>query len=224
MHLIDMTLPIGATEYAKVQVNDCVTAQKTIETHIWHLQQDKVKYDARVHWFHHWGMSGTYIDLPGHIVETDDGKRADNLPLECLYRLPATRIQLDKASGAGRISADELASAAENNPAPGGALVLNALGRKQFDQISERSVYLGRDAVEWLLQFDIKLFISDVYESNQSPQGVFSLFFAAGICTICNPINLWQLPSNSFFITALPLRFADATQLPCRLLAEIEER
>ena len=122
---------------------------------------------------------------------------------------------------AGRIGARELSAACP----PGkeaGALILNALGRRRFDDIVERTVYLGKDAVEWIIDAGFHLLVSDVFESNTDPQQVFNMLFARRVATVCCPINLHQIKQPIVRLTALPLRFAQATQLPCRVVVEVD--
>jgi len=222
MTLVDLTLAIPESEPEKDAPAAPCREQRTIATREWRIGQSAQSYCARVHYFTHWGMAGTYIDFPGHIVETDDGADAATVPLERLFRLNATVIRLDREDGSGKISADELAAASPAVP-PGDALVLNALGDRRFDQIAERSVYLGRDAVAWVVARGVTLLVSDVYESDTDPQGVFLDLFRHGVYTVCYPVNLHRLTQPMVTLTVLPLRFEKATQLPCRVVAELDD-
>ena len=100
------------------------------------------------------------------------------------------------------------------------ALVINALGAARFDEIEERSVYLELDAVEWIIASGVQLVVADVYES-RALHGVFPALFAAGIATVCCPVNLHQLITPEVRLTVLPVRFPGVTQLPCRVVAEV---
>lgn len=222
MQIIDLTLPIATSEEEKLAPDAPWQETDTIHARQWPIGEGDAAYTARVHYLSHWGMAGTYIDFPGHIVETDDGDDAASVPAEKLYRLQASVIRLDRASGSGRISAGELAEAAPK-PAAGQALIVNALGSRRFDEIEDRSVYFGRDAVRWIIDTGVHLLVSDVYESDTDPQGVFPDLFAAGVYTVCYPVNLHMITHPVVRVTALPLRFATATQLPCRVIVEQEE-
>ncbi|NQU10076.1 hypothetical protein HQ590_04755, partial [bacterium] len=70
MKLIDLTLPIPCSELEKENPEGPWTTQRTIRTREWVLGAPASRYTARVHYFAHWGMAGTYIDFPGHIVTT----------------------------------------------------------------------------------------------------------------------------------------------------------
>jgi kynurenine formamidase len=179
-------------------------------------------YTGMVYHFRHNSMVGTYIDFPGHIKETMDGFDAANYPVEKLFRLEATVIHLDRAGGSGAVTAAELKDACPH-PFRGQALVLNALGARRFDAIESRSVWLGRDARRWIIERQIHLLVSDIYES-QALEGVFPDLFGAGIATVCLPINLPALTTPYVRLTALPARFETATQLTCRVVAELIER
>jgi len=168
--------------------------------------------------YHYGGMVSTYIDFPGHIEHLDDGADAANCALEKLYRVPANVIHLDCASGFGAVTADMLLAKLDTDKSSG-ALIINALGKRRFDEIEHRSVWLSNDAVEWIVRSGVHLLVADIYESSEL-HGVFPALFEAGISTVCNPVNLHLLDCGKTWITALPLKFESATQLPCRLLAE----
>ena len=212
MTLVDLTLPITTAS----------TGQPAACLEKWPIVAGDDSYTANVYSFAHDSMAGTYIDFPGHVEHTDDGQDASTYPLEELYRLSAEVIHLNREDGSGLVSAEELAEAGGDS-GPARALVINALGDRRFDEIRSRSVYLGRGAVDWIIQKGVHLLVSDIYESDDAPQGVFPALFGAGISTVCNPVNLHLLRGRGIRITALPLKFPTVTQLPCRLLAEIDE-
>lgn len=164
-------------------------------------------------------MAGTYLDFPGHIAETDDGQNAKNYPLEKLYRRPAKVIHLNRTAGA--VTAEDLEEACSRKPEKGDALIINALGKLRFDEIPARSVYLDRSAVEWIIGQEVELLISDIYESTKL-EGVFYYLFEAGISTVCYPVNMDKLNAKEVKITILPLPVEGVTQIPCRIIAEME--
>lgn len=209
MGLIDLTLPS----------NESVPSRDLFQTDEKRISNPAGVYTGIIHHFRHNSMVGTYIDFPGHVKETDDGTDAANYPPEKVFRVKATVIHLDRQDGSGRVGADELA-ASSPGIAPGGALILNALGKKRFDEIASRSVYLGKDAVQWIIEKGFHLLVSDVYESDADPQNVFPDLFRKGIATVCCPVNMHLLTEPEFRVTVLFPRFARATQLPCRILAE----
>jgi len=174
-------------------------------------------YTGLVYHFAHDSMAGTYLDLPGHIRETDDGQDAATYPAGRLFRVDATVVRLDREDGSGGVSAEELRRACAGS-AQGGALIVNALGRR-FDEIAFRSVWLSKDAVRWVIDTGVHLLVSDIYES-RGLHGVFYDLFAAGVSTVCHPVNLHLLTAPRVRVTALPLRVSGVTQLPCRVLAE----
>jgi kynurenine formamidase len=210
--LVDLTLEAEATQ----QGRPTAQAREVVIT-----PDRDPPYTAAVYDFRHNGMLGTYLDLPGHIRATDDGADAANFPLARLYRLSAAVLRLDKASGAGEVTEAELAAAGPPPPA-GGGLVVNALGSRRFDQIDPRSVYLGRRAVEWIVDSGTRLLVCDIYES-QPLHGVFARLFVAGIATVCRPVNLHLLAGPEVRLTVLTARFRGVTQLPCRVVAEMED-
>ena len=115
--LVDLTLPVAAVE----------DGHATVATEEWALQSAKGPYTGMVYRFNHGSMSGSYIDFPGHIKETDDGADAANFPIEDLFRIEADVIRLDRDTGSGAVTAPELAAACRRGT-PRRALVINALG------------------------------------------------------------------------------------------------
>ena len=168
-------------------------------------------------------LTGTYLDFPGHLKETDDGSDADNYPLEHLYRVKTAVIHLDLGSGAGEVSAAALEKAAP--PLKGcGAIVVNALGTRRFDEIKGRSVWLSLDAIDWIVSSSAHLLVSDIYERAPTLLGVFKKLFKARVSTVCLPVNLHKLSTPYALLTVLPPRFKGATQVPCRVVAELVEQ
>lgn len=212
MRIVDLTLPVYAIQ----------RGHETARLEELPLKSTVNAYTGMIYHFHHDSMTGTYIDFPGHIKETDDGMDAENYPLGKLYRVPATVIHLNRVSGSGGISAAELASACPV-PVKGGALVVNALGKLRFDEIEHRSVFLAKDAVRWIIATGIHLFVSDVYENQKMNEGVFVELFHHGISTVCLPINLDRIDRPQFKLTVLHARFPRVTQLPCRVVAELPD-
>lgn len=183
-----------------------------------HLASGLTRYTGVVYTMKFDGMSGTYIDFPGHIEETADGMAADNYPISDVYRVPASVIHLNFRSGDGAVTADDLEKAFGgkiNTP----ALIINALGDIPPTGIECRSVYLDDSAVDWIINSKCKLLMSDIYES-QALHGVFLKLFAAGITTVCMPVNLHLLTKKEVFLTVLFPKMEKVVQLPCRAVAE----
>jgi len=202
MKLIDLTFESGikADEY---RIN---------------LESLGIKYTGVCYDFEMNSMAGTYIDFPGHIAETDDGQDAKNYPLEKLFRRTAKVIHLDRTAGA--VSAKDLEDNCPCELNKGDALIINALGKLRFDGVSERSVYLDKSAVDWIVAAGIELLVSDIYESTELI-GVFYRLFEAGITTVCFPVNMDELIAPEVKITILPLPVEGVVQIPCRIIAEL---
>ena len=161
--------------------------------------------------------------------------------------VPAMVVRLERTSGSGSITAAELeaalpaavraASSATSRPSCSGssaapaspqALVINALGGRRFDEVAHRSVYLSAEACRWIIGLGVRLLISDVYESDGSPQGVFPSLFGAGLSCVCNAVNLAVLPASATStsrveLSCVPLATPGAVQCPVRVLAEVTE-
>ena len=184
------------------------------------LKSPGVEYTGVVYEFTMSSMAGSYLDLPGHIAETADGRDAANYPLEKLYRRRAVVIRLDRTDDSGGVTATELADACQAEIRTGDALIVNALGNRQFYEISERSVFFEQNAVEWIIAQKVELLVSDIYES-RALAGVFYQLFQAGISTVCFPVNLDKLKVPEIKLTVMPLPVRGVTQIPCRVVAEI---
>ncbi len=210
MKLVDLTLPMHGPGHPRAVARlETVTISRSM-TYV------ATRYD-----FVHDSMQGTYLDFPGHVLETDDGTDADNYPLARLAGVRAAVLHLNKSNGSGAVSADELERVCP--PLSGcEAMILNALGMLRFDEIEERSVWLATDAVEWICRTGIHLLVSDIYESPPL-HGVFLKLFAARILTVCYPINLHLLTLPHVRVWALPMRVPGVNQLPCRVFAEMAE-
>lgn len=187
------------------------------------LRSGQTQYTGIVYTFTHDGMSGTYIDFPGHIAETDDGVTAENYPIEDLYRIKADVIHLNRESNSGAVHAEDLQQVLPEKSPESKALILNALGEKNPRDIEARSVYLSHNAVEWIIKNKYKIVVSDIYESREL-HGVFLQLFAAGISTVCMPVNLYKLPEKEVLLTILFPKMPSVTQLPCRIVAEWDSK
>ena len=183
-----------------------------------HLKSAGTEYTGVKYLYTIPGMASSYLDLPGHIAETDDGKRGDNIPADAFYRMETTVLRLNRQSGGGAVTADDLCTAANGDfHAP--CIVVNALGDLNPRDIEERSVYLTFDALEFLAEHGCRLLVSDIFES-QRLDGVFLWLFQRGISTVCEPINLGRLPLDRPVRLSVIFPPLPGTQLPCRVFAE----
>ena len=182
------------------------------------LKSAQTAYTGLVYQVSSDSMQGSYLDLPGHIKETDDGLTAANIPAEKLYRLPTSVIRLERASGSGAVSAADLERAYGGSP-DSPAIIVNALGKLNPREVAPRSVYLDLSAVKWLIASGCRLLVSDIYEST-ALEGVFLHLFQAGIWTYCEPVNLAQITPPAVKLTVLFPKIARLTQIPCRGIVE----
>lgn len=208
MRIVDCTRPFDNEPLYRIERN-------TVP-----LVSEAVKYTGVVYHLALNSMVSTYIDFPGHIKETDDGRRANNTALADLFRRPADIIHLNRESGSGAVTGQELADAFGNRTFTGDILILNALGHKNVHDIELRTVWLDDSAVQWVIDSGCRYFVSDVYESLRL-EGVFQRLFGAGIATICEPWNLYELPDTAL-MTIMYLPAPNVSQMPCNMLAEIE--
>ncbi len=202
MALIDLTLPWDTME---------------IKEKLIPLKSEKISYKAVVYDFKLNSMTGSYIDFPGHILETADGMNAGNFPLSDFYRVPATFLRPRRSGNA--ISANELEEAhGKSLKTP--CLVIHGKAGTKIPLIS-RQICLSMDAVDWIINYGCKLLISDSYES-ENLDGVFLKLFKAGISTVCMPANLDKINSDKMKISVITPLLNDMVQVPCRIIAEIE--
>ena len=206
MRIIDLTLPIEEVQGGK----------PTAETYLVPLSVRGGKYRAICYRLAMNGMSGTYLDLPGHIEEFDDGADAENFPLEKLFMLDTTVIHLDRRSLGREVTADELESA--GMPVKGDALLIHALGEKKcFEVAPDEIPYFGPSAIQWIVHKRPKIAVSDIYEKRPDLQGIFIELFRNRISCVCVPVNLDRIRETYPKTCIIPLRMRSVTQLPCRI-------
>lgn len=173
------------------------------------------KYKALCHKIHIDGMSGTYLDFPGHIVETDDGVHAGNCPLTDLFMLDTTVIRLDRHNSKREVTGEELDAA--NIEVKGDALIIHALGDRDCTEFDIHNIpYFGPSAIQWILGQQFRVFASDIYENKADLQGIFSELFSRGVPTVCVPVNLRQIRETYPKSCIIPARMRGIVQLPCR--------
>jgi kynurenine formamidase len=207
MTIIDLTAPYQGRR----------SAPKITEERI-PLRSAATAYTGLVYKLASDSMQGTYLDLPGHIVETDDGRRADTIPVSELYRRPATVLHLDRPLVPGPVSADHLQTALGDRRCHD-MLIIHALGDQNTFQVTERSIYLDDSAVDWIINRQCRWLVSDIYEST-ALHGVFLKLFGAGVATVCEPQNLHLLAADEVLVTILFTLWPNITQIPCRIIAE----
>ena len=204
MRLVDLTLPIAF---------DTDDARR--EDYFLPLAIQGRAYRALCHRFAFDGMSGTYLDYPGHVAETDDGDHAGVCPLERLFMLPTTVIHLDRDPADRVVTAAELEGAGVE--VRGEALIVHALGAKRFSDFNLETIpYFGPDAIQWIVRHDLRLFASDIYENRHDLQGIFTELFVRGISCVCLPVDLHEIRETHPRCCAVPARMEGAVQLPCR--------
>ena len=181
------------------------------------LKSDRTAYTGMIYYCNHGSMETSYLDLPGHIAETDDGCHAANIDLCDYYRRKTMLLRLTPPNTEYGITPEDLETARGERPWQEW-VIINALGSTGSFGIPPRSVYLTLDAVEWLKKTPCRLLVSDIYEST-ALEGVFLQLFGGGIATVCEPANLHKLPSGVVKLNVLFPKIA-ITQLPCSLTAE----
>jgi len=206
MGIIDLTCSFSSEAAGKIRLREVP------------LRSAQTAYTGMVYDFEVNSMDGSYIDLPGHIRETDNGERADNVPAENFYRVPCSVIRLERKSGSGAVSGAELEQAF-GGKVDTPALLVNALGTLEPYEIEQRSVWFDFSALDWMISCGIRLLVSDIYES-QALEGVFLKLFRAGISTVCEPRNLSKVKSKVVELTVLFPKIPALTQIPCRVIAD----
>ena len=206
MNIVDLTCGFSDKAVRKIRIRE--VPLKSAQT-----AYTGMVYDSEVN-----SMDGSYIDLPGHIRETDNGERADNVRMEDFYRVLCSVIHLDRKSGSGAVSAAELEQAFGGKVTTP-ALMINALGRLEPDEIDQRSVWLDFSALDWMIACGVRLLVSDIYES-KALYGVFLKLFSAGVSTVCEPRGMSRIHGRIVELTVLFPKVPTLTQIPCRILAD----
>jgi len=205
MRIVDLTHPIAFSEDEDADV----------ENYVIPLSIQGASYRAICHRLRLNGMSGTYLDFPGHIAEFDDGADAANFALDDLFMLETTVIHLAREGRGRQVEADELVASGVD--VKGDALIIHALGEKEcLDYTQDTIPYFGASAIEWIANQKIKLFASDIYENKADLQGIFSELFRRGALTVCIPVRLHQLRETYSKCCVIPVRMKGVVQLPCR--------
>lgn len=206
MSLIDLSCPFSPRAAEKIRIREVP------------LKSEQTAYTGMVYDFSLNSMDGSYIDLPGHIRETDDGRRGDNVPLDQFYRVPCSVIRLNRTDRSGAVSASELEQAFGGKVTTP-ALMINALGPLEPDEIELRSVWLDSSALDWIIGSGVRLMVSDIYESPRL-EGVFLKLFKAGVSTVCEPRHMSRIRKKTVELTVMFPNIPGMTQIPCRILAD----
>jgi hypothetical protein len=186
------------------------------------LKSASTAYTGMVYHFHYGSMETSYLDLPGHIAETDDGCHAKNIDLADYYRRKTALLRITPPHGGEYGITPEDLDKALNGRAWQPWMVINALGTSADGYNPSRKIYLTLDAVEHLVKNGVKVLFSDAWESPRL-DGVFLRLFEAGVSAVCNLVNLDKLPGDrEFLMTMSFLPYpGDTTQIPATILAEI---
>ena len=206
MSVIDLSCPFPAKTAEKIRLREIP------------LKSAQTAYTGMVYDFELNSMDGSYIDLPGHIKETDDGQRADNVPMEQFYRMPCSVIRLNKTNRAGAVSVAELEQAFGGKVTTP-ALMINALGTLEPHDVDLRSVWLDFSALDWIIDSGVRLLVSDIFESPRL-DGVFLKLFKAGVSTVCEPRHMSRITKKTVEMTVMFPNIPGMTQIPCRILAD----
>lgn len=186
------------------------------------LKSDRTAYTGMVYHFRHGSMETSYLDLPGHIAETDDGCDAQNVNLLDYYRRKTQLLRIKTPAnyeyGITPADLEKALNGREWQP----WIVINALGSAADGYQPSRRIYLTLEAVDYLARNGVKVLFSDAWESPRL-DGVFLRLFDAGISAVCNLVNLDKLPADrEFYLTMSFLPYpGKVTQIPASLIAEI---
>ena len=185
------------------------------------LKSDRTAYTGMVYHYRHGSMETTYLDLPGHIAETDDGQNAQNFDLLSYYRQKALLLRITPPADEYGITPADLDKALAGREWQKW-IVINALGNRADGYQPARKIYLTLEAVDHLIKNGVKLLFSDSWESPRL-DGVFLRLFDSGVSAVCNLVNLNKLPADKEFL--LTLNFlpypGGVTQIPATVIAEI---
>ncbi|MFA5646251.1 MAG: hypothetical protein WDA18_07860 [Candidatus Ratteibacteria bacterium] len=165
------------------------------------------------------GMSGTYIDFPGHIRECDNGIHAGNISIEPLLSMETTLIRLTLPLGKREITRKDLESTGVK--VRGRALIVHVLGSYDDEDFPVKTLpYFSSDTFSFFTESNIMIFASDVYENRGAGgmTGIFEALFSAGILCICKLTNLHQIQGSYLTTSVLFNKHPGVVQLPCRFV------
>lgn len=185
------------------------------------LKSERTAYTGMIYYYNHGSMETSYLDLPGHIAETDDGSHAANIDLCDYYRRETMLLRITPACGEYGITPEDLEAARAGRPWMKW-VIINAQGTADDGYTPSRKIYLTLEAVDHLIKNGVKLIFSDAWESLRL-EGVFLRFFEAGISTVCNLVNLSKLPEDQTFkvtVGFVPYT-GNVTQIPVSVIAEL---
>lgn len=186
------------------------------------LKSDRTAYTGMVYHFRYGSMETSYLDLPGHIAETDDGFHAKNVNLLDYYRRKTQLLRIPTPANQeyGITPADLDKALGDRAWEPW--MVINALGEADDGYQPDRKIYLTLESVDHLARNGVKVLFSDAWESPRL-DGVFLRLFDAGISGVCNLVNLNKLPDDrEFYLTMSFLPYpGNVTQIPISLIAEL---
>lgn len=186
------------------------------------LKSPRTAYTGLVYHFRHGSMETSYLDLPGHIAETDDGRHAANIDLLDYYRQKTLLLRIKPTAAEYGVTPEDLEKALNGREwTP--FVVINAQGVANDGYEPARKIYLTLEAVDYLAANGIKVLLSDAWESVRL-DGVFLRLFDAGISAVCNLVNLNKLPAEGEFLTTVsfPPYPGAVTQIPVSVIAEVE--
>ncbi len=189
--------------------------------------------------------AGTHIDAPYHYTATTDGRparRIDEVPLRwCLG--PAVVLDFTHKRAGEGIEAPEIEVAlgrAQHDLQPLDIVLIRTDTSREFDHpgYERKQPGLRLSATEWLVDRGVRLIGIDAWGLDR-PLHVMAQEARAGdreqlweshflgrrkeYCQIEKLVGLARLPSTDFFVSALPVRLADAGAAWSRVIALVPE-
>ncbi|MGL6188042.1 MAG: cyclase family protein [Holosporales bacterium] len=178
---------------------------------------------------------GTHMDAPAHCIP--GGKMIAEIPLSVLMA-PCVVVDVSSECNAGQVvsAKDVLAFEQQHGPIPYGAFVIIRTGWERFWTVPEKYrnnltfPSISGTAAQLLLEREIVGLGIDTLSPDLPKSGesggypVHALLLGAGKYIVENVANAGILPPTGAYTLALPIKTADGTEAPVRLVGFLPKK
>lgn len=175
-------------------------------------------------------QTGTYLETPAHYYGNNDPRTMllIDVPIQKMVDAPCVLLNLSplQISANGKrhaITADQLKTCRGSDEIKAGDAILVGSGWGRFWMAPEYlngGPYFTKDAMDWILSKKPSMLGGDSprWENLEEPQGIFPDFYAADVLMVGPLVNLENIPFTRCRLTALPLKVAQTSCSPARVI------
>ena len=170
------------------------------------------------HGFH--SQTGTYLETTAHNNGYDKTRLLIDVPVSALVDVPCRVLHLDfdeTENNGGKITAAMLEKASVGMDFPRDCAILFESGWDDWysPDFLEKTHYLSRDAMEWIIAKAPSIVGSDtaVWQKDES---VFDLFTVTDMLLLAPLVGLDRVPGKNGRLTVLPVRVEGTCCAPAR--------